>query len=237
MEKKQSELVSDVVNEFIDTFDEFVVCISFATKGIYMIGKELAKGSFEEGHQTWIGSNCEDNPKMHARIKTDDCIKKCAKDGDFSNEITKSLLCTMYALWDENYRHRIAEASGHEAKYIECPLMGDLRKIRHCIIHQKSIVPETGIDFEILEWCLQSGKLEITYEMFLGFNDAVRGEGMKIRGFSPPPELKELMPQMTNKERKSFDEFYKKRENRINGIEWDGLNKFLNRIGYFEEQS
>ncbi|KKW79269.1 hypothetical protein AAV96_08760 [Acinetobacter sp. AG1] len=229
--------VNEVIGEFIDTFDEFVLCMSFATQGIHKMGQELAKSKFDEGHQTWVGSNCEENPKMHARMKTTDCIKKCAKNGDFSNEITKSLLCTMYALWDEAYRHHVAEASGHDARYIECPLMGDLRKLRHCIIHQKSIVPESSIDFEILGWRLPPGKLEITYEMFLEFNDAVRGEGMKIRAFSPPPALQELLHLMTKNERKSFDSFFKNRENRVNNIEWPELDAFLNRIGHAKMQS
>lgn len=231
MKKNKNESVNDIMNEFIDTFDEFVVCVFFATDGLRLKGEMLAKNSFDEGHQIWIASNCEVKPKMHARMKTADCIKKCAKDGHFSNEIIKSLLCTMYALWDEIYRHRVAEAAGQEAKYIECPLMGDLRKIRNCIIHEKSIIPESGLAFEVLEWRLQPLKLEITYEMFLEFNDAVRGKGMSIRSFSPPPKLLELMPQMTKKERKSFDDFFKNRENRENSVVWPGLESFLKRIG------
>lgn len=232
MENKRNGDINAVMNEFINMFDEFVFCMFFATKGINMMGEKLAQDDPKEGHQTWIGSNLPDNPKSHARINTVECIKKCEKNGYFSNEIAKSLLCTMYSLWDEEYRHRIADVTGYEARYIECPLMGDLRKIRHCIIHQKSIIPDGGLQFESLGWQLPQGKLEITYNMFLEFNDEVRGERMKISGFSLSSAIKKLLPSMTNKERKDFDDFFKKRENRLNNVEWPGLEEFLHRIGH-----
>ncbi|MCC3845760.1 hypothetical protein IB288_22660 [Vibrio parahaemolyticus] len=233
IEKRQK--VEIIMGELINTFDEYVFCMFFATKGIHLMGLELSNDPHKETNQIWVGSDCEKNPKMHARMKTTDCIKKCEKNGTFSNEITKSLLVTMYSLWDEAYRHKIAEAVGTDAKYIECPLMGDLRKIRHIIIHHKSIVPEAGVNFEILEWQLPSGKLEITYEMFLEFNDAVRGSGMGIRSHSPSPEMSELLSKMTKKERKSFEDFYKKPDNKKNNVKWPGLDAVLSRVSQLEK--
>lgn len=228
----KKEDAASVMDEFINAFDEFVFCMVFASEGIAIKGSQLRNGNVDKHHQTWIGSNLPGKPKMHARISTFECIEKCQKDGYFSNAISKSLLCTMYSLWDEEYRHRIADATGIEAKYIECPLMGDLRKIRHCVIHQKSKIPEEGFHFEVLDWPLPQGDLIITSEMFLDFNDAVRGERMKISGFSFPPAIKELLPRMTKKERKNFDDFFKSKEKRVNGQEWPDLEKFLQRIGH-----
>jgi hypothetical protein len=228
----QKQSASAVMDEFIDAFDEFVFCMTYASRGISLMGKQMERNDIHHDHQTWIGSNIPHSPKMHARINTKECIKKCEENGDFSNIIAKSLLCTMYSLWDEDYRHRIADAVGSEAKYIECQLMGDLRKIRHCIIHQKSIVPAEGLRFEVLDWRLSAGSIKITHEMFLEFNDAVRGDKMKIRNYSPSPATKELLPKMTSRERKNFDDFYKNRQNILNNVEWPGLNDFLSRIGH-----
>ena len=239
MEKKKTnaEAVEAVMEELIDTFDEYVVCLSFATKGIVQQGEELAKYAFEKGHRIWIGSDVTTSPKMHAKIDTAECIEKCKKDGYFSNELAKSLLCIMYSLWDEVYRHRIAEVTGFEAQYIECPLMGDLRKIRHCIIHNKSIVPDDGFRFEALDWQVPPGKLVVTRNMFLEFNDGFHGDKMRIRGWELPPKIQEMMPLMTKKERKDFDAFAKKPANRLNGIEWPGLKKCLGRIASSREKN
>ncbi|WP_281223601.1 hypothetical protein [Photobacterium sanguinicancri] len=236
MNKQQNETVQGVMCELIDTFDEYVVCMSFATQGIRDQGNKLATGSFSSDHQTWIGSKLDSNPKMHARIKTVECIDKCKENGGFSNEIRKSLLCTMYSLWDELYRHRVAEASGMDAKDLVCPLMGDLRKIRHCVIHHKSIIPETGISFEVLDWQLPPGKLEITYEYFLDFNDAVRGDRMRIRSIRLSPEMDNIFKQMTKKERKRFEDFHKIKGNKENNVQWPGLEQVLNRIEQVKHQ-
>lgn len=225
--------VTVVMDELINTFDEYVVCLSFAAQGIEIQGRELAKHPFEEGHRIWIGSNIPQNTKLHARMNTAECIEKCKTNGYFSSELAKSLLCNMYSQWDEVYRHRIADITGYEAKYIECPLMGDLRKIRHCILHNKSIVPENGLKFEVLEWkLLPKEKFEVTVAMFIEFNDKVHGIGMKINAWIIPSGIKTLIPKMTKQEQKSFDGFFKKRENRVNSIEWPGLQKFLDRIGH-----
>lgn len=227
---QHDETVQNIIEELIDTFDEYMFCMCFATQGIREHGEKLALGSFSNDHQTWIGSKLDSNPKMHARIKTLECIEKCKENSGFSNEIRKSLLCTMYSLWDEYYRHRVAAASNMDAKSLICPLMGDMRKIRHCVIHHKSIVPEAGISFEVLDWQLSSGKLEITHEHFLDFNDAVRGGRMKIHSCKLSPEMEEIFEQMTAKERKRYEDFYKIKGNKENDVEWPGLEQVLKRI-------
>lgn len=227
MESQRKEAVNDVMGEFVDAFDEIVFCLNLSSRGMEMVGEEMAKNKVHNDRQTWIGSNLEVKPKFHARIGTLECIEKSKKDGHFSNVVAKSLLCTMYSLWDEDFRHRVAAAAGYEAAYLECHLMGDLRKIRHCVIHQKSIVPKKGLKFEVLKWDIPEGQLKISFSMFLDFNDQVRGKGMRIIGFSLPPGIKELLPEMTERERKSFDDFAKKRENRVKGIEWPDLDSFL----------
>nr|HEK7867942.1 hypothetical protein [Klebsiella pneumoniae]HEK8374612.1 hypothetical protein [Klebsiella pneumoniae] len=46
--KNNDEAVLAVMDDIINTFDEYVVCFSFATKGIAQQGEELAKHSFEK---------------------------------------------------------------------------------------------------------------------------------------------------------------------------------------------
>lgn len=227
---KRNEHVDAVMGEFIDAFDEFVFCMHFASRGIVAEGARLAQRAAKKDQQLWIGSNLSDKTKMHARINISACISSCTKDGNFSNEIAKSLLCTMYSMWDEEYRHRIASVVACDAGNIVCPLMGDLRKIRHCIIHQKSIIPDNGIQFEVLKWRLPPGKLTITLDMFLELNDAVRGEGMRMHVRSLNPRIAEVLEGMNSVERKNFDDFCKK--NRANNAEWPGMQDFLRRIGH-----
>jgi hypothetical protein len=118
--KNNDEAVLAVMDDIINTFDEYVVCFSFATKGIAQQGEELAKHSFEKGHRIWIGSDVATNPKMHARIDTVECIEKCKKDGYFSNELAKSLLSIMYSPYVSRnvcYWHEADQVTERKVRY------------------------------------------------------------------------------------------------------------------------
>ncbi|MBL0906877.1 hypothetical protein G5645_02620 [Pectobacterium carotovorum] len=226
-EDKRKQAISAIMEEFIDACDAYLFCLSFSVVGIEDKGKELKKMRFSKGQRLWLGSDLETDQKMHARMDIKELVNRCGKNGLFTTELTKALLGMIYSVWDEFYRHKIAEAYGCEPDEVFCPLMGDLRKIRHCIMHHKSIVNDNGLKFEYLNWVFHPGPLIITYEMFRELNDAIRGKGMKIKACILAPEIKCILPLMSNKERKSFDEFYRKFENKMKENIWPGMQNFL----------
>lgn len=227
LEEKRTKAVNTIMEEFINACDEYLFCLSFSIIGIENKGKDLKKLRLNKGQRLWLGSDLETDRKMHARMDIKELINRCAKNGLFTTELTKALLCMIYSMWDENFRHRISEAYGCEPEQIFCPLMGDLRKIRHCIMHHKSLVSEGGLKFEYLSWQLPTGPLVITSEMFRDINDAIRGQGMHIRAFTLSPELERVLPLMTGKERKSFDDFFKHFQNKMDDNKWPGMQNFL----------
>ena len=222
------ENLQKIIDEFHKELDEISFTYVFSSEGIINMGKSMTLQKTHNGQNIWLGSNIPDNPVMHARMNIDDFIKNSSKDGYFCNIIARNLLCTIYSLWDEKYRHTLSEILGVEPKYIESPIMGDLRKIRHCIIHQKSRIPPEGFKFEILNWEFPSNELEIKSEMFRKFMDDIKK--MRISVFYLPPKIKENLHKMIKAEKKSFDDFYKSRENRISKAEWPGLKDFIKRI-------
>lgn len=215
--------------EFIDQCDEYLMCLHFAAMGISAEGERFKKQGAKKGQQIWIASDTATKAEFHARMDASDFIEKSARNGYFSNELVKSLLCMIYSLWDETYRHKIAAAANIDAGDIVAPLMGDLRKIRHCIIHNKSEISDKGINFEALNWSLTPGKLIITENMFIELNDHIR-RNMKIHGASLSPEMKAVYDEMTTKERKSFETFYKQPGNKANDVTWPGLAAVIARI-------
>ncbi|QDL35662.1 hypothetical protein [Serratia liquefaciens] len=226
-EDRKKEIVNAIMEEFIDLCDEYLFCLCFSLIGIESKGKEFKKMRISKAERLWLASDLETDKKMHARMNIKELVSRCAKNGFFTTELTKALLCMIYALWDETYRHKFADAHGCKPGEIFCPLMGDLRKIRHCISHHKAIVNDKGLTFEYLNWVLPAGPLMITYEMFRDFNDAVRGKGMYISTCIIDPDIERVLPFMSNKERKSFDEFYKNFENKMENNEWPGMRRFL----------
>ena len=219
----------DAVEEFQNTCEEYLFCLMFAAKGIETNGDLIAKEKAKPGQKIWIASDTKTDPKYHARMDISTFVEKSKKNGFFVNEICKSLLCSIYSLWDETYRQRVARAAGVDASALIAPLMGDLRKIRHCILHNKSSIPTEGIQFETLDWKLVPGDLAITAEMFRDFIIMTRTK-MTIQAASLTPEMQEIYQLMTQKEQNSFDSWYKKPGNKKDDIPWAGMDAVLKRI-------
>lgn len=227
--KPKKNAIYDVVEDFQATCEEYLFCLMFASRGIETTGALIGKEKKNPGQKLWIASNTESEPNYHAKMDISTFVEKSKRNGFFVNEICKSLLCTIYSLWDETYRPRIAKAAGVDGSALIAPLMGDLRKIRHCILHNKSIVPKNGYQFEVLAWELPPGALSISAEMFREFIDMVRTK-MAIHAAEMTPEMQEIYQVMTDKERKSFDDWYKKPGNKKNDIPWPGLDAVIKRI-------
>jgi len=88
------------------------------------------------------------------------------KDGAFADALAKSLLVAIYAEWDEYYRPKYAKAVGIRKNQVKCPLFGDLRLVRNCIVHCNSVLQAKHTKFKTLNWSLSPGKLRITQDMF-----------------------------------------------------------------------
>lgn len=221
-----------VVNELIVDFrlfcQEYLFCLYSACEGLSQNAKRLKGRPVKKDERFWLASNCPDNPKYHASMNMQDCLDKSAENGHFSNELAKSLLCTIYSAWDEYYRHKIAVAAEAEPSDIRVPLMGDLRKIRHCILHKKSQITDEHLGFEKLKWILTPGVLFVTTEMFRDFIDQVNEVEIIVKRLSP--DALEFINGLTPKEKESFDKWSKKQKGEFDPTKWSGWNVASKRI-------
>ena len=91
------------------------------------------------------------------------------QNGEFDNLNRQSYLVFIYHLWDEYYRNEIAKVLGLESKNkIYCDLLGDIRQLRNCIIHDHGILNAGHLrQMTTLPriWGLQPGELLLTWEM------------------------------------------------------------------------
>jgi hypothetical protein len=233
MSAQQDEQISAVraiVAEFVDVCDEYLVCIAFVVRGLEASTKALRGTPVTPGQQLWLASNADVNPEYHARMSMAKFLDKSQRDGHFTSEMTKSLLCTIYALWDETYRPKIAAVFGGKPSEIIAPLMGDLRQIRHCILHNKSVVPDGGLSFEVIPWALTPGRLALTVDQFRDFVVLVR-TSLRIQRSYLHPAMRAIRDQMTAKEGKSFDDWYKVTQRKQGNQRWPGLDAVLQRLG------
>lgn len=103
-----------------------------------------------------------------AYMSQGELLKGLEKGGEFENQHAKALVVFMYHLWDENFRNRIADIISVPKRQVKCALMGDIRRVRHLIIHKNSVVPQNfSAKLELLSqiWDLEPGELIITEKM------------------------------------------------------------------------
>ncbi len=120
----------------------------------------------DRGKSMIVGKGHPDQGGWHGSMNIGELIDSAQKDGDFSNQIAKSFICSIYSLWDEFYRHNIAAENNCGQKQVASNLMGDIRHIRNCIVHKKSIITNEQEKIKEINWLLIPGELVISEEMF-----------------------------------------------------------------------
>ena len=166
---------SQEITRFQERCQVYFTCLTFATMGLKAIADKLSPG-IEPGKDPslFIGTGHPDDGKAHSKIKLKDAVSFSEKDGAFSDTLAKTILVTIYAEWDGLYRHTIAAEIGSDAKDIKSDLMGDLRHVRNCVVHNKSIVDKKCTAFKVLTWQLVENKpLKITAQMFSSLIDSI----------------------------------------------------------------
>jgi hypothetical protein len=202
--ERTRDLPEIIIGQFVTACEEALICLSMATQGLEMIGEEIKRNETAPGQRMWIGSNVIQAPRYHASISVPLFLTKAEPDGAFTSEMGKAFLCMLYAQWEEACRPTLAKVMRCEPGNIRAPLMGDLRKIRHCILHNKSRISENGLGLEVLPWRVAASELVVTRDLFRDFVDAVRAP-MVVQTCELSPEAAALREKMTVKERQRFD--------------------------------
>ncbi|HGM5034347.1 TPA: hypothetical protein ACKPZU_000078 [Stenotrophomonas maltophilia] len=106
-------------------------------------------------------------------------LDACAEGG--FNEVILSNLClvAIYTQWEVHARCAIADALGVRPSDVIAPIFGDLRHMRHCILHAGGVMDERARQLEELKWFKKGDRIVLTQERF---HDLIE----KLRGFPNP---------------------------------------------------
>ena len=103
--------------------------------------------------------------------------------GAFEQLQANALVVLVYALWEENYRQKIADAIGVAKDAIACDLMGELRHVRNWIVHDNSVAPHDGrakCPMLTQLWEFEPGELGITDKMLHSLMEQVNALRVKV---------------------------------------------------------
>jgi hypothetical protein len=89
----------------------------------------------------------------NAEWRLSEAIMQVQDQGPVETLLGRQWIVSVYALWEEEYRPRLAAAHGRDKKEEKYPLLGDLRRLRIDVIHHRGIATArwTG-GCEVLSW-------------------------------------------------------------------------------------
>jgi hypothetical protein len=168
-----NKATSQALTDFSLSCQKYFVCYTFSDFGLQEYAKNLASHSRNHDKTLIVGTGHPDEKRWHATLRIGEAINSSQANGVFSDKIAKAFVVSMYSEWDEVYRPRLAAEVGTNTKAVKSDLMGDLRLIRHCVVHNKSKITDEHNKLKELKWQLSPGHLTITKEMFSSLLDQI----------------------------------------------------------------
>lgn len=112
----------------------------------------------------WIGVGDPESPdsSQYASWTLSQAIAQVAPDGPVSRRLGELWVVFVYSALDREFRPRLAEAHGCDAHELTYNLLGDLRLVRHDIVHNGAIATDGCIGkFKRLRWFKEGTPVEV----------------------------------------------------------------------------
>ena len=118
-----------------------------------------------------------------AQMRQGDMLDGLKPGGVFEDRHAKAFMVMIYHRWDGYFRCLIAKSLSVSRDRIECDLMGDIRQVRHAIIHDNSEIKQKTIDRLILLpriWDLSVGALTLSEGMLHSLMEQVNAIHIRV---------------------------------------------------------
>jgi hypothetical protein len=153
MDKARAEL--PILRDFIDFVNNqvgvYMDCLAGFQGNTVRIHRQVARvqrptgRQIKEGRPVMMYASVEDpsSPDVihHRIIRADEFLAVNAEAGFNERQVCWSIIVFLFAYWNEEVRPQIAAVRGVDPEDIKVNALGDLRIIRHSIIHDKGILP------------------------------------------------------------------------------------------------
>ncbi len=149
-----SERYEDIIREYIDFINEQVCTYMDALAGFaghcMRVQRQVHRISRPVGNRKKNGENIvvyaryEDPSKpdiIHNRIvRADTYIEANSPGGSNEQRNARAILVFLFSYWEDEIRPRLSAAKGTPVNEIKSDIMGDMRILRHAILHAKSCI-------------------------------------------------------------------------------------------------
>jgi hypothetical protein len=154
MDHKKMHAELDVLREFIDFVNRqigvYCDCLSGFHGNKARVERQMPRLQRPTSRRivdgqpviTWASVEDPSRPDVlhHRIIRADEFINVNSEAGYNEQQVCWGIVVFIFTTWDEGMRPRIARIRGVEPKAVELDEMGDLRILRHAIIHNGGMV-------------------------------------------------------------------------------------------------
>ena len=172
------EPVHAILDELREELDELMTAHGFACMGLRRLRDYLASMPERPENPDQVidlASVVPDNPDWpknrgwlpDSEWRLSEAEQQVQNHGSVETLLGRQWIVSVYALWDEEYRPRLAEAHGRSKAEEVYPLLGDLRRLRNDVIHHRGIasVDNTG-HCEVVKWFQPGEVIRVDGEHF-----------------------------------------------------------------------
>jgi len=98
----------------------------------------------EDGRDCIVATSVEDPASPDVIVETirlsREYLDANSRAGTNEQQMGRALIVFIYTFWEVVVRHRCADALGIRAGDLKLPIAGDLRRLRHSILHERAIL-------------------------------------------------------------------------------------------------
>jgi hypothetical protein len=136
------DFVNQQVGMYTDACSGFAGNKTIVERQVMRISRAVGSKIDNNGNRIVMRASLEDPSQpdvIHQRIiRAVDYIAENSKGGLHEQQHARSIIVFLYAYWEEEIRPRLAKAKGVKTDQIISDIMGDLRILRHAILHTKA---------------------------------------------------------------------------------------------------
>jgi len=167
--------VAAVSEDFWDRLNTSIVAVEFARLGIMSMHQRVSEIVISDPVNNpdptiHLGAGDPNDPatQAHAGMTISRVLELTRKGGEAELLLGRQWLVSIYQDWDEDVRPRLAQAHGVTLREVVVPALGDLRLIRHDIIHHHGLARDGhGGKCQVLKWFESDEEIDIRSEHFL----------------------------------------------------------------------
>lgn len=143
--KEYIDFVNQQVGVYMDALAGFAGHRTRVERQVHRVNRAVRSSTDAQGLPVMVWASYEDPSKpdvIHNRIiRAEDYMAANADGGSNEQQHAKAIVIFLYTYWEEEIRPRLAVSQKMERDNIRSDVMGDLRILRHAILHTKSIIP------------------------------------------------------------------------------------------------